>query len=95
MNKGMTLKDRKKTLEIILAIFVLCSVIKEIEFLVIKTDQTIISENIICKLFVIAVLFIALSKLGWNWKKIGFCKEGLLKNAVLADSWGKYVFFPI
>lgn len=65
----MTRKGRKKTLEIVLAIFVLCSVVKDIEFLVIKTDWTIISENIICKLFVVAVLFIVLSRLGWNWRK--------------------------
>lgn len=93
MNKGMALKGRKKTFEIVLAIFVLCSVVKDIEFLVIKTDRTIISENIICKLFVVAVLLIALSRLGWNWRKIGFCKEGMLKNAVLGLSLGTSTFF--
>lgn len=85
--------NRKKTIEIVLAIFVLCNVVKYIEFLVIKTDQTIISENIICKLFIIAVLFIALPKLKWNWNKIGFSKKNLLKNAVLGLFLGVSTFF--
>jgi len=86
-------KSKKKALEIILAVFVLCSIIKYIEFLVIKTDQTILSENILCKLFIIVVLFIALAKLGWSWRKIGFCTKGLLKNAALGLLLGASTFF--
>lgn len=91
--RGKAQVNRKKTIEIVLAIFVLCNVVKYIEFLVIKTDQTIISENIICKLFIIAFLFAALSKLKWNWNKIGFSKKNLLKNAVLGMFLGVSTFF--
>lgn len=85
--------NRKKTMEVVLAVFVLCNIVKYIEFLIIKTDQTIISENIICKLFMIAVLFVALSKLKWNWNKIGFSKKYLMRNAVLGLFLGISTFF--
>lgn len=85
--------NKRKTIEIVLAVFVLCSIVKDIEFLIIKTDRTIISENIICKLFIIAVLFYALSKFNWNWSKIGFSRKGLLKNAVLGLFLGVSTFF--
>jgi len=93
LDKRKPSKDGKKALEIVLAVFALCSVVKYIEFLVIKTDRTIISENIICKLFMIAVLLVALPRLGWDWGKIGFCKKGLLKSAVLGLLLGAGTFF--
>lgn len=93
LEKGKGQVSRKKTIEIVLAVFVLCNVVKYLEFLIIKTDRTIISENIICKLFIIAVLFAALSKLKWNWNQIGFSKKDLLKNAVLGLFLGVNTFF--
>ena len=93
LEKGKVQINSKKTIEIVLAVFVLCNVVKYIEFLIIKTDRTIISENIICKLFIIAVLFFALSKLKWNWNKIGFSKKNLLKNAALGLCLGVSTFF--
>lgn len=93
LEKGEVQAGRKKTIEMVLAVFVLCNVVKYIEFLIIKTDRTIISENIICKLFIIAILFVALSKLKWNWNKIGFSKKDLLKNAVLGLLLGVSTFF--
>ena len=92
LKKGKVEADRKKAIEAVLAIFVLCNIVKYIEFLIIKTDRTIISENIICKLFIIVVLFAALSKLKWNWNEIGFTKKDLLNNAVLGLFLGVSTF---
>ena len=89
----MTPTGKKNALKMVLIIFVLCSVVKHIEFLLIKTDRTIISENIICKLFIIVTLFIALSRLGWNWKEIGFCKKGILRTASFGLLLGISTFF--
>lgn len=93
MNQGMMPISRKKTLAIVLAVFLPCAVVKDIEFLVIKTDQTILAENIICKLFILAVLLIVLPRFGLNWKEIGFRKSGILKSAGLGLLLGVSTFF--
>ena len=93
MNQGMMPVGRKKTLAIVLAVFLLCAVVKDIEFLVIKTDQTILAENIICKLFILVVLLIILPRFGLTWKKIGFRKSGILKSAGLGLLLGVSTFF--
>lgn len=93
MNQGMIPIGRKKTLAIVLAVFLLCDVVKDIEFLVIKTDQTILAENIICKLFILAVLLIVLPRFGLNWKEIGFRKSGILRSAGLGLLLGVSTFF--
>ncbi|MBD5111687.1 MAG: CPBP family intramembrane metalloprotease [Ruminococcaceae bacterium] len=89
----MTPTGKKNALKMVLIIFMLCSVVKHIEFLLIKTDRTIISENIICKLFIIVTLFIVLSRLRWNWKEIGFCKKGILRTASFGLLLGISTFF--
>ena len=93
MNQGMMPISRKKTLAIVLAVFLPCTVVKDIEFLVIKTDQTILAENIICKLFILAVLLIVLPRFGLNWKEIGFRKSGILRSAGLGLLLGVSTFF--
>lgn len=52
----MNTKDRSRAVKVILGIFILCGVVKDIEFMVLKTDQTIIAENVICKLFCILMV---------------------------------------
>lgn len=93
MNQGMMPIGRKKTLAIVLAVFLLCDVVKDIEFLVIKTDQTILAENIICKLFILAVFLIVLPRFGLTWKGIGFRKSGILRSAGLGLLLGVSTFF--
>lgn len=93
INQGMMPISRKKTLAIVLAVFLPCAVVKDIEFLVVKTDQTILAENIICKLFILAVLLIVLPRFGLNWKEIGFRKSGILRSAGLGLLLGVSTFF--
>ncbi len=47
----------KKPLLLILGIYLICQLVKDFEFLVLKTDQTFLAENIICKLFAIGMIF--------------------------------------
>lgn len=45
-----------------------------------KTDQTILAENILCKLFCLVLIAITLRKKRWKWREIGFQRHGLLKG---------------
>ena len=48
--------NKRMVLLSILTLFILCSIPEYIEFLIIKTDQTFLAENVLCKLFIIAVV---------------------------------------
>lgn len=79
---------KKKVIKSIILIFLLCSIVEYVEFLVIKTDQTILGENVLCKVFIIAVIIIALWRLGESPRSIGFKSQGILKGAALGLALG-------
>lgn len=85
-------REAKKYFLIILGIFLICELVKGFEFLVIKTDQTFLAENIFCKLFTIGVIIFSLKKLNLTWSGIGFKKTGILRGAVLGISLGVITF---
>ncbi len=84
--------SKKKALFWVMVIYILCNIVRYIEFLFIKTDKTFLSENIICKLFTIAVIFFVLYKLGWKWQTLGFVKNHFLKNALFGLALGISTF---
>ena len=61
-------------------IFLICLFVHEIEVILIRTDETFLSECFINKVLGIIVLFILLKLVNWKWKDIGFKKDGMLKN---------------
>lgn len=85
-------REAKKYLLVILEIFLICESVKGFEFLVIKTDQTFLAENIFCKLFTIGVIMFSLKKLHFTWSGIGFKKTGILRGAILGVSLGVITF---
>lgn len=85
-------RETKKYILIILGIFLFCELVKGFEFLVIKTDQTFLAENIFCKLFTIGVIIFSLKKLHFTWSGIGFKKTGILRGAILGISLGVITF---
>lgn len=82
----------KKPLLLILGIYLICELVKDFEFLVLKTDQTFLAENIICKLFAIGMIFFCLHKLGISWSSIGFKKSGMIQSGILGLSLGIVTF---
>lgn len=86
-------RETKKTLVWILLIFFLCEIVKDFEFLVLKTDQTWLAENIFCKVFIILLIFFILKKLNLSWRSIGFIKSGILPGAAIGLSLGIVTFF--
>ena len=82
----------KKPLLLILGIYLICELVKDFEFLVLKTDQTCLAENIICKLFAIGMIFFCLHKLRISWSSIGFKKSGMIQSGILGLSLGIVTF---
>lgn len=79
---------QKKTFLLILLLFLSCSIVEYVEFLFIRTDRTILAENILCKLFMIALIGSALLLLKKTPQWLGFHKKGILKGALLGFSLG-------
>ncbi len=76
----------------ILFFYVLCFVFRGIEYLVIRTDQTIIGEAFIHKLFGIALLAAALWLLKYKWPDIGFRRGQAVRGTLLGLLLGGSVF---
>lgn len=82
----------KKPILLILGIYFICALVKDFEFLVLKTDQTFLEENIICKLFAIGVIFFCLHKMRISWSGIGFKKSGMIRGGLLGLFLGIVTF---
>lgn len=74
-------------------IFSICGLARLIEYFVIRTDETIISENFLHKIFGIVVLAIVLHSYGDNWKSIGFIKDRILPDIMKGFLLGGCCFF--
>lgn len=56
-------------------LFIFCFIIRMIEYFIIKTDETFLSENFIHKLIGIIILVILLKIMNYKLKDIGFIKK--------------------
>ena len=54
---------KTKVMRSILLLFLLCSIVEYFEFLLIRTDQTFLAENVLCKLFILLLIFLVLQPL--------------------------------
>lgn len=81
-----------KGLLFILGAYFICELVKDFEFLILKTDQTFLAENIFCKLFAVGMIVFCLKKLHLSWDGIGFKKSGVAKGAALGISLGVITF---
>lgn len=65
-------------------IFLACATARVIEYFLIRTDETALSENFLHKVFGILILAIVLYFLHWKWQNIGFVRDriafGILKG---------------
>jgi len=61
-------------------IFAVCAVARIIEYFCIRTDETVLSENFLHKMFGILLLAIILSVSKIRWADIGFTHGGVLKK---------------
>ena len=61
-------------------LFAICLWVRLAEYFVIRTDETVIGENLFHKLAGIILLFCVLKAAGIKWSEIGFGKHGLMKS---------------
>lgn len=84
--------NKTKGLLFLLGVYLICGLVKDFEFLFLKTDRTFLAENIFCKLFAIGMIFFCLKKMHLSWNSIGFKKSGVARGAVLGLSLGAITF---
>lgn len=73
-------------------IFTVCSFARLIEYFIIRTDETVISENFFHKLFGIILLAIILRSLQSNWESIGFIRNGIISGIIKGFALGGFCF---
>ncbi len=69
---------KRRTMYVISMMFVLLMIIRGIEIIFVKTDQTWVGENILHKICCILLIWIALDMMGLRWSDLGFSKKGYL-----------------
>lgn len=84
--------DERRPLGAILLFFILCSAVKDFEFLVLKTDQTFLAENIWCKLFCIGLIWLWLARRKGRWADLGFARRGMLPGMLAGFGLGAFTF---
>ncbi|MDE6281008.1 MAG: CPBP family intramembrane metalloprotease [Oscillospiraceae bacterium] len=86
----MEAKIKKHPILGCVVIFSICGLARLIEYFVIRTDETLISENFLHKAFGIMVLAVVLYLLHSSWQSIGFVKNeiasGMIKGLALGGS---------
>ena len=61
-------------------IFAILILVHGFEAIVLRTDETVLGENCINKMFGIVIMFIVLRALGWKGSDIGFSALGVVKS---------------
>ena len=88
----MIKNGRSHPVRFILAFYLLCFILRGIEYFFIRTDQSIIGEAFIHKLAGIALLAGALWVLRYRWSDIGFRRDRALRGTLYGLALGVGVF---
>lgn len=95
---------RLKPITSILIIYLFCGVLRALEYMLLRTDQTIFGEAFVHKLGGILALILAVQHFGFSWCDIGLAKKsavkkvfyGLLLGAVsFAAAYGIEIFLLV
>ena len=73
-------------------VYAICYVFRLIEYLVLRTDEGILGENLVHKIAGIAIIFIVLRILHLRWRDIGFRSKHWLKNIGLGLCLGAFFY---
>lgn len=78
----MDKKVINKPIESCILVFLICSMARIIEYFAIKTDETILAENFLHKVFGIIVLVATLKLAELSWGDIGFKKTSVVRDVI-------------
>ena len=84
----MTKLGKRHTLMVIALTYLVCAIVKYIEFFFIQTEQTFIADNVICKLWTILILVLALRATKSNFDEIGFAFSSQKNRSAAKESAG-------
>ncbi len=73
--------------------FLLMIIMRVVEIVFVKTDQTWIAENIYHKIGCILLIRIVLALRNWHWSDLGFSKKGIIHGLKYGLGLGISVFF--
>lgn len=85
-------KSKKEIIRIITILFIVTTIVKYIEFLFIRTDQTIIADNVITKIFCIIATLIAMKVCGMRLSDIGLKWKNTFKYIACGFGLGIFTF---
>ncbi len=85
--------EKRRTISVISMMFILLMIIRVIEIIFVKTDQTWIGENILHKICCILLIWIVLDMLRLHWSDLGFSKKGLFTGLKYGLALGISTFF--
>lgn len=85
-------KSKKQIVKIITLLFLITSIIKYIEFFIIRTDQTIIADNVITKICCIIATLIAMKICGLKLSDIGLRYKSVFKYIGCGFGLGIFTF---
>ena len=81
-----------KSIASCILVFLICSVARIIEYFFIRTDETILAENFLHKVFGIIVLAVMLKNAKLSWSRIGFKKTNAIQNTLKGFALGTISF---
>lgn len=86
------MREVKKPVAIVLLIYFVCCVFRVFEYMIMRTDQTVIGEAFVHKVLGILVMCAVLRMLYMNASDIGFTRSGILKYLAYGIGFGLAVF---
>lgn len=85
-------KTKNQIIKIIAVLFIVTAIVKYIEFLFIRTDQTIIADNVITKIFCIIATLVAMKICGLKISDIGLKWKNTFKYICCGFGLGIFTF---
>ena len=88
------LHKKKRILSAVISIYILCFIIRFLEYFLLRTDETVWGEAFVHKLIGIVILFITVKYYNFKFSEIGFTRDKVWYNLSGGLALGLVVFIP-